>query len=74
MDISFPYLQEVIHSCFILNNYCELQKEGLKEQNIEHEIRAISIDQPTVDTFKGNNSSDESQAKKIRRIFVKYFD
>ena len=73
MDISFPYLQEVIHSCFILN-YCELQKEGLKEQNIEHEIRAISIDQPTVDKFKGNNSSDEAQAKKIRRIFVKYFD
>ena len=74
MDISFPYLQEVVHSCFILNNYCELQKEHLKEQTVEHEIRSGGIEQPTVEKYRGNNSKDEAQAKKIRSIFVKYFD
>ena len=74
IDISFPYLQEVVHSCFILNKYCERQKEGLKEQTVEHEIRSGGMEQPTVERYRGNNSKDEALAKKIRSIFVKYFD
>ena len=74
MDISFPYLQQVIHSCFILNNYCELQKEGIGEQTVEHEKASEIIDQPTINQYKGNNSKEEAQAKRIRSIFVKYFD
>ena len=28
MGISFPFLQEVVYSCLLLNNYCELQRKG----------------------------------------------
>ena len=31
MDIKMPDLQHVINSCFVLHNFCELQKESLAD-------------------------------------------
>ncbi len=74
MDISFPYLQQVIHSCFLLNNFCELQNEGIGKQAVEQEKASTSIDQPIIDKHRGINSEEGAQAKRISNIFVKCFD
>eukprot|EP00794_Sanderia_malayensis_P013495 gene13495-14894_t len=74
MDISFPDLQHVIHSCFILNNYCEMQKESVWEEAVQRARTNNDLDQPRIDRHRGNNSAEEGRAKRIRDIFVKYCD
>ena len=75
MDISFPDLQYVIFSCFVLHNFCELENEKLQDYQVAGAIQQDGHEQPAV---CGNRyclaNNDEAGGKRIRNIFLKYFD
>ena len=75
MDIKMPDLQYVIHSCFVLHNFCELQKESLADGAINTSQQCERYEQPPVIANRCSlGCQDEATGKKIRNIFVKYFD
>ena len=73
MDINLKELPAVIHSCFILHNFCEIRQEAVNQNDV---LVARNYDvefQPETDTgYKINNN--EAGGKRIRNIFVKYFE
>ena len=75
MDITPPYLQHVIYACFLLHNFCEIHGESPGEDAVNRTQQNDKITQPEL---QGNRyslgKSDESEGKRIRNIFVKYFD
>ena len=70
MDINLKELPAVIHSCFILHNFCEIRREAvnvLVARNCDVEF------QPKTDAgYEINNN--EAGGKRIRNIFVKYLE
>ena len=48
LDISFPDLQYVIFSCFVLHNICELQNEKLRDCEVAGAIQQDASEQPPV--------------------------
>ena len=72
MDINLDDLTYVIHSCFILYNFCEIHKEQINPQYVTAALKYDSEFQPpTHSRYKINNK--EGNGKKIRNIYVKYF-
>ena len=71
MDINLKELLAVIHSCFILHNFCEIRQEAVNQNDV---LVAWNYDvgfQPETDTWYEINNS-EAGGKRIRNIFVKY--
>ena len=75
MDINSAELPYVIYACFVLHNFCELQNEKVGEDDM---ARAVAYDREFQPDMLGNRYSlrncDEANAKKVRNIFVKFFD
>ena len=72
MDINLKDLPTVIHSCFILHNFCEIRQEAINQNDV---LVARNYDvefQPKTDTGCEINNN-EAGGKRIRNIFVKYF-
>ena len=75
MDIKMTDLQHVIHACFVLHNFCEVQKEALADDAIYTSRQCERYEQPPVSSNRYSlGSQDEATGKKIRNIFLKYFD
>ena len=74
MDIKLDALPQVIHACFILHNICELKNESLHESVIRMSISHENNNQPSCQTLRNNRSTAEGEGKKIRNIFVQYFE
>ena len=71
IDINLKDLPAVIHSCFILHNFCEIRQEAINQNDV---LVARNYDfefQPKTD--KGCEIN-EAGGKRIRNIFVKYFE
>ena len=69
MDINIADLPYVIYACFVLHNYCELEREPLTDEDITRAVEYKREFQPSIVGNRyslGNN--DEAG------IFVKYFD
>lgn len=75
MDINSADLPFVIYACFVLHNFCELQNENIGDDDV---ARAVDYDREFQPPLLGNRYSlgnnDETSGKKVRNIFVKYFD
>ena len=75
MDINSADLSYVIYACFVLHNFCELQIEKVREDDM---ARAIAYDWKFQPQMLGNRYSlancDEASGKEVRNIFVKLFD
>ena len=73
MSINLKELPAVIHSCFILHNLCEIRQEAVNQKDV---LVARNYDvefRPETDTgYEINNN--EAGGKRIRKIFVKYFE
>ena len=73
MDINLKELPAVIHSCFILHNFCEIRQEAVNQNGV---LVAQNYDvefQPETDTgyeISNNKAGD----KRIRNIFFEYFE
>ena len=66
MDINLKELPVVIHSCFILHNFCEIRQEAVNQNDV---LVARNYDvefQPETDTgFEINNSAAGGKNLKI---------
>ena len=73
MDINLKDFPAVIHSCFILQNFCEIRQEAIN-QNDALVARNNDVEfQPKTDTGCEINNNKVG-GKRIRNIFVKYFE
>jgi hypothetical protein len=73
MDINLNDLPAVIHSCFILHNFCEQHSNNVPPHLIEEATNYDRLFQPR--HFVNNVShANNNEGKKIRNIFVKYFE
>ena len=73
MDINLKDLPAVIHSCFVPHNFCEIRQEAINQNDV---LVARNYDvevQPRTDTGC-EISNNEAGGKRIRNIFVKYFE
>ena len=73
MDINLKDLSTVIHSCFILHNFCEIRQEAVNQNDVLVARHYDAEFQPETDTgyeINNNKAGDE----RIRNIFVKYFE
>ena len=72
MDINLDDLPHVIHACFILHNFCEINKESINKQRVAEALKYDAEFQPASQgSYHVNNN--EGKGKLVRNTFVKYF-
>ena len=72
MDINLDDLTHVIHSCFILNNFREINKKPFNSQyDILHLNTIPKFQSSTQGGYKINNN--EGNGKRMKNIYVKHF-
>ena len=73
MDINLD-LPFVIYACFVLHNFCKINKESMDEDEVR---RAINYEREFQSSPIGNKCSsecNEAEGKRVRRVLTKYFD
>ena len=72
MDINLSDLPGVIYACFVLHNFCEVNKEFVSDDCVravvENDRGLQSTDQRTP------IESNEVEGKRVSRVFTTYFD
>ena len=74
MDINLDDLPFVIYACFVLHNFCEMNKESINDDKVR---MAIDYDRNFQPLPVGNNyisDGHEAEGKRVRRVLTKYFD
>ena len=74
MDINMLDLPNVIYTCFVLLNYCELKCETINEEHVRSAMNYEQHFQPETIPNKYMTDCNETEGKKIRRILTNYFD
>ena len=73
MDINLKELPAVIHLCFVLHNFCEIRQKAVNENNVPVVWNYdVEFHPETGKGYEINNN--ETGGKRIRNIFVKYFE
>ena len=73
MDINIDDLLIVIHACFVLHNFCEINNDYIPQEDVDRAIQYDNEFQPPTSS-PGRQQSTEAQSKKIRDAFVQFFD
>ena len=73
MDINIKDLPAVIHSCFILHNFCELHNNPVPEKSISEARQYDERFQPQLTATSNDNHCNNVEGKRIRGTYVKYF-
>ena len=71
MDNSLVHTLDIVLACFILHNFCEINKEYVSDDIVREVIREERESQPSAKNHTQNNNT---QGKKIRNIFKMYFE
>ena len=71
MDTSLQSTLDIVLGCFILHNFREIIKESVSDDVVREAIREERERQPSSYNAPQNNNSD---GKRIRNIFMKYFE
>ena len=66
-------LPAVIHTCFILHNFSETNNETVSQQMVDEAIQ-YDVEFQRQRQPGQNIGSNETAGKRIRRIYVKYFE
>ena len=74
MDLNIHDLPACIHACFILHNYCEMTNNPVPPTTIEEATAYDRQFQPAAPSFPAATHANSGEGKKIRNIFVKYFN
>ena len=74
MDINMLDLPNVIYTCFVLHNYCELHNETINEEHVRSAMNYEQHFQPETVPNRYMTDCNETEGKKIRRILTNYFD
>lgn len=72
MDINLDDLPDVIYACFVLHNFCELNKEGAVESRTQDSIDYDREHQPRLQPLE--HSHNEPEGKRVRRVLTEYLD
>ena len=72
MDINLSDLPKVIYACFVLHNFCEVNKEPISDER----VRTVMEDEWASQSSNQRTSiqSNETEGKRVRRVLTKYFD
>ncbi|XP_060759475.1 putative nuclease HARBI1 [Neoarius graeffei] len=70
MDINLDDLYYVIYACFVLHNYCELQKEPLPESSVTAARQYDQEFQPPAAADK----THEAEGRRVRRVVTMFLD
>lgn len=73
MDVNLDDLPAVIHTCFILHNFCERNNETVGQQMVDQAIQ-YDVEFQRQRQPGQNIGPNETAGKRIRRIYVKYFE
>lgn len=73
MDINLKDLPAIIHSCFILHNFCEFNNNPVPPHLIDEAENYDRRFQPR-QVLTNASHSNNNEGKRIRNIFVKYFE
>jgi hypothetical protein len=73
MDVNLADLPAVIHSCFILHNFCEYHNNPVPPHLYEEAEQYDKTFQPDREIVNISNANN-SEAKRIRSVFLKYFE
>ena len=74
MDIKLSDLPTVIHSCFVLHNICELNREQVPDGLVQAANALERNVQPPCASNRSTTGNNETVGRRNRNIFVKYFD
>ena len=74
MDINMRDLPNIIYECFVLHNYCELNKETVNEDNVQFAITYDREFQPGTTPNWYMTDCNETERKRIRRLVTNCFD
>lgn len=72
MDIKQDTLPDVILSCFVLNNFCELEREQVTCTDVDAAV-AYDVDHQPRDSSMGGRVS-ETEGKRVRETVALYLD
>ncbi len=67
-------LANVIYSCFVLHNFCELNNDFVGDQAVCEALREDTVLQPECQRHHNNCSNNETEGKRIREVFKAYFE
>ena len=74
MDINMDDLPYVIYSCFVLHNFCELNKECVNGDQVRDAVTYDRDFQPATARIQGVNDCNELEGKRVRKVLTVYFD
>ena len=72
MDINLDDLPTVIYACFVLHNFCEINKEAISEDQVRSVMEHEQALQPT-NQWQGPMQRNDVEGKRARRVLTKYF-
>ena len=72
MDINIDDLPTVIYSCFVLHNFCGMNKESVSEELVRT-VMEEEESQPG-NQLQRPTQSNEVEGKRARRVITKYLD
>ena len=73
VDINLSDLPKVIYACFVLHNFCEVNKEPISDKR----VRTVMEDYRASQSSSQHTlliQSNETEGKCVRRVLTKYFD
>lgn len=61
-------------TCFVLHNYCELNKEVVTENSFQSALEYDKRVQPPTENLSYKGENNEKRAKQIRQALTFYFE
>ena len=74
MDIDINLLPQVVMACFVLQNYCDMKKEKVPEQNVLSSLKHEKRAQPSTKSLGYKDVVNEKTAKEIRITLTLYLE
>ena len=74
MDINLDDFPFVIYACFVLHNFCEINKESVTNESV---LAALNYDrefQPAVVSNNYRTDRNEDEGKRVKKVLTRYFD
>ena len=74
MDITIDDLPMVIYTCFVLNNYCEINKVCVHDELVSSSVLYERDFQPAIAANKYIMEKNEAKGKSVRNMLAMHFD
>ena len=74
IDINIDELPFVVHACFVLHNFCEINGERIGEDKVVASMEHERNFQPVTTSNNIRTECIEAEGKKIRRCLTRFFD